>query len=216
MHKRAVVVSGGRKDGLARRLGVIDQDTVVIGVDGGASYLVNEGIRVDIAIGDFDSISAEDLQNLEAHVPKVVKLPSEKDLTDTEAALAYIKRHLPVAEIEMHGLFGGRVDHMISNLWLAHHPDFQELIDKITIKDENNTVAFFKPGEFSLKKEMDKKYLSFIGMTPITDLTLQKVKYPLAEKDYGVPIALVSNEFLGDEAQFSFTEGLLAVIQSKD
>ncbi|EFK80714.1 hypothetical protein HMPREF9269_1027 [Ligilactobacillus salivarius ACS-116-V-Col5a] len=34
--------------------------------------------------------------------------------------------------------------------------------------------------------------------------------------NYTYPIALASNEFVGDKASFSFESGLLCVIQSKD
>ncbi|MGP6138734.1 MULTISPECIES: thiamine diphosphokinase [unclassified Jeotgalibaca] len=216
MLKKAIVVAGGNKEGLKRLIGDDTEDCIIIGVDGGTIHLVNEGIIPDIAIGDFDSISQPELEKLEAIIPTVVKLPSEKDLTDTEAALEYIKENLSVAVIEMYGLFGGRVDHMISNLWLAYHPSYQDIIEKIIMKAEKNTVAFFKPGNYVIKKENDKKYLSFISMTPVSNLILQNVKYNLDGKNYEAPIALVSNEFVGEEMQFSFTNGLIAVIQSKD
>ena len=41
-------------------------------------------------------------------------------------------------------------------------------------------------------------------------------KYKLNNANYAYPIALASNEFVGDKASFSFKSGLLCVIQSKD
>lgn len=216
MLKKAIIVAGGDNEDLKRLIGEKTENLIIIGVDGGAIQLINEGLIPDVAIGDFDSITQQELEKLEGIIPKLVKLPSEKALTDTEAALEYIKEYLSVDAIEMYGLFGGRLDHMISNLWLAYHPNYQEIIEKIIMKAEKNTVSFFKAGDYAIKKESDKKYLSFIGMTPISKLSLQNVKYPLDGKNYEAPIALVSNEFIDDEMQFSFTGGLLAVIQSRD
>ena len=149
-------------------------------------------------------------------MPKLLKLATEKDLTDTEAALEYVKEQLDVDEIEMHGLFGGRVDHMLNNLWLAYHPAYQNIIEKIVMKSEKNTVCFYKPGTYAIEKEADKKYLSFIGMTPIQNVTLKDVKYPLNEASYDSPVALVSNEFLNEKMTVTFTNGLMAVVQSRD
>ncbi|NLB98294.1 thiamine diphosphokinase [Jeotgalibaca porci] len=216
MPKKAVIVAGGNKEGLKQMLAAEDRETLLIGVDGGALSLLEMGMTPDIAIGDFDSVSSGDLNRIEEKVSTVVKLPTEKDLTDTEAALEYVKEHLDVQEIEMHGLFGGRVDHMLNNLWLAFHPAYQSIIEKIVMKAEKNTVRFYKPGRHIVKKETDKKYLSFIGMTPLEKLTLMDVKYPLREETYDSPVALVSNEFLNEEMTFTFTRGLMAVVQSRD
>lgn len=216
MPNKVIIVAGGNKEGLKQMLVAEDKETMLIGVDSGALSLLDMGETPDVAIGDFDSVSSGDLNRIEEKVLTVVKLPTEKDLTDTEAALEYVQEHLDVQEIEMHGLFGGRVDHMLNNLWLAYHPAYQSMLEKIVMKAEKNTVRFYKPGKHTIKKEMDKKYLSFISMTPLEKLTLMDVKYPLREATYDSPIALVSNEFLNEEMTFTFTRGLMAVVQSKD
>lgn len=216
MPKKVIIVAGGNKDGLIQMLATEETETLIIGVDGGALYLLDRGITPDVGIGDFDSVSPDDLIRLEDKVPKLLKLPTEKDLTDTEAALEYVKEQVDVQEIEMHGLFGGRVDHMLNNLWLAYHPAYQSIIEKIVMKAEKNTVRFYKPGSHIIQKETDKKYLSFIGMTPLKNVTLTDVKYPLNEASYETPVALVSNEFLNEEMTFTFASGLIAVVQSRD
>lgn len=216
MPKKVIIVAGGNKDKLKQMLISEGKETLIIGVDGGALYLLDIGITPGIGIGDFDSVSPDDLIRLEEKVPKLLKLATEKDLTDTEAALEYVKEQLDVDEIEMYGLFGGRVDHMLNNLWLAYHPAYQSIIEKIVMKAAKNTVRFYKPGNHTIQKEADKKYLSFIGMTPLENVTLKDVKYPLNETSYDSPVALVSNEFLNEEMRFTFTNGLMAVVQSRD
>ena len=104
----------------------------------------------------------------------------------------------------------------MSNLWLAFHPLVKEMTGKVSLMDSHNTLRFYLPGSYVLEKEEGKKYLSFIGMTPIKELKLTGVAYPLNGKDYEYPIALVSNEFKDTEMTFSFGSGLLAVIQSSD
>lgn len=220
MYKEAIIVSGGEKGNLRTLLLPLEQseeqERIFIGVDAGALALLSEGFPIDVAIGDFDSISPAKLHLLKEKAGIVYELPPEKDVTDTEAALTYVEKHLSVERIKMLGLLGGRIDHLISNLWIAYHPDYQDLLEKIIILDQQNTLRFYRPGHYQIQKERDKKYLSFIGMSPLKKLTLRKVKYSLERKDFPSPIALVSNEFLEKEMNFSFAEGLLAVVQSKD
>lgn len=216
MTKKVFLVSGGNKDNLEMFLSDIGEDELVVGVDEGALYLLNKDIHVDLAIGDFDSIDSKQLSFLKEKIAKVVVLPSEKDLTDTEAALEYLFKYYKPDEVRLFGVFGGRVDHMVSNLWVAYLPQFTENIQKIKFLDDKNSVAFYKPGTYFLEKETNKKYLSFISMTAVVNLKLAQVKYPLEGANYQQPMALVSNEFESDVMHFSFDEGLIAVIQSKD
>ena len=216
MIKEVLIIAGGEKKNLKELVGEKKENQFIIGVDGGARVLLDFDIAVDVAIGDFDSISEDDLHKLKKEVPEVYVLPTEKDVTDTEAALDYVRKHVEVEKIKMFGLLGGRIDHTISNLWIAYHPGYRDLLEKIIIIEQYNSLQFFLPGVYSLVKESNKKYLSFIGMSPLKKLTLKDVKYPLEAIDYPYPIALISNEFEKNRMNFSFDEGILAVIQSSD
>ena len=217
MSTKVIIVAGGLLDDLQGLIDTNEDKQLVIGVDAGAITLINAGIAVDIAIGDFDSITEDEWQLLKQEVKQIHKLPSDKDLTDTEAALVYVAEEIKdIQEIKLLGLFGGRVDHMMSNLWLAYQPRFHGILDKIIILNKSNSLRFFHPGDYQLNKENDKEYLSFIGLTEIIELSLANVKYPLNKTNYAYPIALVSNEFQEDTMTFSFKKGLLAVIQSAD
>lgn len=217
MPTNIIIVSGGQLDDLNHLIDTNDDKQLIIGVDAGAIALLKAGISVDLAIGDFDSITENEWQLLEQEAKEIQKLQTDKDLTDTEAALVYVAEEIKdVQTIKLFGLFGGRVDHMMSNLWLAYQPRFHDILDKIVILNKRNTLTFFHPGDHHLDKEDNKKYISFIGMTEIKELSLAGVKYPLNKANYSYPIALVSNEFQEHQMTFSFKKGLLAVIQSTD
>ena len=53
-------------------------------------------------------------------------------------------------------------------------------------------------------------------MTPVRELSLKNVKYELSKVDFLQPTSLASNEFLVGDAEVHFSEGLIAVIQSRD
>lgn len=214
--QKVVVVVGGDQTGVAELLGTYTEGCRFIGADRGALTLAEALPHFDVAIGDFDSVSAAELEGIKGKSAHFVLLPAQKDETDTEAALAYAITSYHPDEIIVLGALGGRLDHLMSNLWLCYHPLFEDSIAKIVVQDEQNTLRFFRPGNHQLTKDADKKYLSFISMTPVKKLTLSEVAYPLDAKDYAYPVALVSNEFKQDKMTFSFEKGLLAVIQSRD
>lgn len=188
-----------------------------IGIDRGAWRLLKHGIIPDIAVGDFDSLSDDERSELMENVVDVVRVPPEKDLTDTELAFKIALERFPQAEkYQLIGGTGGRLDHLLANLFLVYQPCFSSLVEQFELVDRWNTVRFYRPGKYKVMKEEEKDYLTFLCMTPVDQLTLSNVKYPLTEKNFPVPISLTSNEFLDGQAVFSFTSGLVAVIQSKD
>lgn len=213
---KVVIVVGGDQTDVAALVHRYSAGHRLIGADRGALTLAGLLTHFDAAIGDFDSVTPAEMQEIKKKSRVCRILPAQKDETDTEAAIVYAIETFNPEEIILLGAFGGRLDHLMSNLWLAFHPLMKGMAGKISLMDRHNTLRFYMPGSYVLEKETDKKYLSFIGLTPIKKLTLTGVAYPLHEKDYAYPIALVSNEFTDTEMRFSFGSGLLAVIQSSD
>lgn len=189
-----------------------------IGVDRGAWHLQQKKLPMVMAVGDFDSLTAHEKQLLEQTGTEMVELPAEKDDTDTQIGLQEALARFPeAAEFRLIGATGGRIDHFLANLWLPLESRFQPLRERLRIMDSQNTVCYFGPGEHQIEPEAGRKYLAFVGLVPLEKLTLKNVKYPLEATDFRQPISLASNEFLPNQvATFSFTAGVVAVIQSAD
>lgn len=193
-----------------------EEGTVWIGVDHGAIRLLKHDIIPVVALGDFDSVSKEELADLKEKISTVRSFPSEKDDTDTELAIQYALEEFPEAEIAVYGATAGRLDHLLSNLLLVFQPRFQKHAAKIRLYDRVNSLAFYLPGSYTIEKEEDKKYVAFICMTAVKELSLVDFKYPLIRAEYDYPISLASNEFMTQIGSFSFSDGLIAVVQSED
>lgn len=58
-----------------------------VGIDRGSLFLVKNGLPLDIAVGDFDSVFPEELSNIKEKAKKLVLADVEKNDTDTELAL---------------------------------------------------------------------------------------------------------------------------------
>ena len=86
---------------------------LVIAADGGYDYLIRLGLRADVVLGDFDSVTSPDLWD-DAICEKLT-YPPEKD--DTDMMLA-IKLGLSrgYREFAIYGGLGGRLDHTIANI----------------------------------------------------------------------------------------------------
>ncbi|WP_315006841.1 thiamine diphosphokinase [uncultured Granulicatella sp.] len=217
-----VVIGGPLEEGAIRRwlhqqLQQKDnQKFHFIGVDGGCLKLMEEELTIDLAIGDFDSISVEDKEILKNYASNMIEFPSEKDFTDFEEALMWVAKVYPQQKIHVLGAFGGRVDHAISCLWTMFRPELQVLIPYLSLEDEWNHISFLIPGDYVIEKLDYTKYLSFITTGPIEQLTLKNVKYTLSNQDYDFPIALISNEFIEDKMKISFKSGGIIVGQTRD
>ncbi|AMB98970.1 hypothetical protein AWM75_02695 [Aerococcus urinaehominis] len=195
----------------------LDQ-AVFIGIDRGVSRLLEAGLPIELAIGDYDSVPLAVQWQAEAVAQHFIRLATDKDQTDTEAAIEWALNHYPDQAYYFYGIFGGRIDHELSNLWLAYQPQLQDKLIDMTFIGLSNRLKFYRPGTYQISPLPDYDYLSFIGLTSIKNLTLTGVKYELDQVDYPYPIALVSNEFISSDQdmRLSFSHGLLMAIQSRD
>ncbi len=195
-----------------------DSETAFVGVDLGAKQLLDMDFPIDLAVGDFDSIEDKVYQQVAKKAALIVKLEPMKDETDTEHALGSVADLYPNARYHLFGMLGGRVDHLLSNLWLIYQKRFAPIIDRIHLVEENNAVSFLRPGQHQVDRLKEMKYLSFVAMTPITDLTLKNVVYPLDNYQMPTPLALISNEFLPGQntMKIAFSNGLILAIHARD
>ncbi|OTN77996.1 thiamine pyrophosphokinase [Enterococcus sp. 8G7_MSG3316] len=194
----------------------LKQYDIYIGIDRGALYILAAGYPLTLAIGDFDSLSQEEFDQVSSQAKTIIQAPPEKDDTDTQLALAETLRRYPEATIDLIGVTGGRLDHLLANLWLVLEPRFQPFAGNIRLLDHQNSISFYLPGSYRIRHEAGMKYLAYCCLTPVVNLTLEGSKYLLNNMDVSQPTSYASNEFITETASFSFDAGVIAVIQSRD
>lgn len=194
-----------------------DSEVVWVGIDRGVFYLLNAGIKPAMAFGDFDSVTVEELAEIEKEVSDLKKFIPEKDETDMELALNWAIEQQPES-ILIFGATGGRLDHLMANIQLLLKPLQQGINIPTEIIDTKNILYVKKPGNYTVNKLDDIKYISFLPATPsVSGMTLENFKYPL--KDCHIPMGstlCISNELIRGHGTFSFSEGILIVVRSKD
>ncbi|MFL1695352.1 thiamine diphosphokinase [Weissella kandleri] len=165
------------------------------------------------AIGDFDSISPVERRKIDQVVPTVVQ-KFEQISTDTQALLKAVDQQFSPKCIEVYGATGGRLDHALGNIWMFIEPEFRELAQRVVLIDRNNEIRFYLPGSHTIQHNPEFRYLGFAALEPVVNLELPDEKYSLQWS--GGPKIWGSNEFNGSQNHFSFEQGMIAVIQSKD
>lgn len=180
---------------------------LVICADGGLEIAKKLGISPDIPIGDYDSMQLPQNQ-------KIIKLPMEKNMTDSEAAIDFAISD-GFNDITVIGGIGGRFDHTMGNIGML--AKYLGRDKKLCIVDGNNKVFMLLPGSYIIHKSI-YKYLGLISyQIKCENLSVSGVKYPLEKYDLSDNTTLgVSNEILKESAELSFTSGKLLVIQSND
>lgn len=188
----------------------------IIGVDGGAIRLLDQGITPDIAIGDFDTIGEEGIQRLQQAGVRMEQFPSHKDLTDTEIAIE-VAVGLKPDEIILYGALGSRMDHTLANLQLLYKAQqagvwmrIESMHNRIMLLSERFPHAVISRDHF--------RFMSLLPMSSqVTGITLEGFLYPLKEATIEIGMALgVSNEFLQETGTITLRKGNLFVMLTND
>jgi thiamine pyrophosphokinase len=211
------ILAGGPKDLVPDLTDYIEENCIWVGVDRGVFFLLERKIKPSIAFGDFDSVSSNEMEEIERQVDHLKKFKPEKDETDLELALNWSLEQNPT-EIRLFGASGGRLDHFFANVQLLIKPVLSNNLTNIYLIDQKNIVFVKSAGQYTMLKDLNKKYISFVPVTlNVPHLTLKGFKYPL--NNCHIPLGstlCISNELLGDDGTFSFSEGILIVVRSQD
>lgn len=187
----------------------------IIGVDGGLSILEELDIVPSQLLGDFDSVCG--LERYLEMWPNAVcnQFSSEKDETDAELALDQMLNK-SVNEVVIIGGFGGRMDHLMGNMFLL---DRLKSIKAYMIDDINCLEMIEGPFERTIEKDsLFGKYFSIVPLDPHIDgVYLKGFKYPLnnAKITFSETIG-ISNELKEEKGYISIKSGKALLIQSRD
>ena len=113
---RALLVCAAPVPGTSALLpGLAAEADFVVAVDGGGSVCLEAGVLPDIVVGDFDSLSAADLDRLGCLGVSVIEFPTDKDASDLELALAEVRRR-GANSVVITAASTGRLDHTLAVL----------------------------------------------------------------------------------------------------
>lgn len=186
-----------------------------VGIDRGSLFLLKNGLSLDMAVGDFDSITEDELLYIKHYCSNIVSASAEKNDTDTELALKSIFKEFPEAQVTVFGAFGGRIDHMMSNIFLPSDTDLEPFMSQIRLKDEQNIVTYLPSGKNQVSRIEGMSYVSFMPESEST-LQISGAKYELNKSNYFKKKMYSSNEFMTSPIEVELKDGYLIIIYSKD
>ncbi|MFA1818615.1 thiamine diphosphokinase [Virgibacillus oceani] len=186
-----------------------------IGADRGALTLINEQIQLDYAVGDFDSINDTEKRLIQEYAISLKEYPSEKSETDLEIALMKAM-DLEADRVYLFGVTGGRLDHELSNIQLLYSIAAKGVQGMIV--NDNNYLELTFPGTYQITQDDHYPYISFIPFSKhVEALTLKGFYYPLSNQHISWGSTLcISNKLIKKNGTFSFSEGILLLIKSRD
>ncbi len=183
--------------------GIIDlhDDDIVIGVDQAILAIHKQHIKIDLAVGDFDSLADPTLLD----GLKTVRLESVKDVTDTHQALLEAMRFKPDELYLIGGIGGERIEHFFAHILLF------DLFPTLIMQHEHSTIFMLEEGTWTLSSD---GYVSVFAY-PEASLSLKGFKYELNDyhlKTYD-PLG-ISNEITSQEGIITIHKGRVLVIMS--
>ena len=130
-------------------------DDLRIAADSGYLTARALGDRVDIAVGDFDSMPADELPE----GVEMIRVRAEKDDTDTQLAVE-IAAERGADDIVIIGGMSGRLDHTLSSLYILEDLTLRGIYAVMT--DGENRARFLRSGS-ALIGRSGYKYISLIA-----------------------------------------------------
>ena len=181
------------------------KDCFVFGADQGAAYCVKNGIRLDVAVGDFDSVTEEEKAKIKAAAARYVELPAHKDDTDTARALMLAGENFPSITI-LGGIAGNRIEHFVANVALLRKKP-----NCLFLEDDDALCFALSNGVVEVKKA-EAAYVSLFALEDAT-LSLTGFEYPLEHHLLvrGDPLG-VSNKVKEAKGQIHVESGLILAI----
>ena len=206
-HDTVFVISGGPDVSLS--MPDLPSGTPVIAADKGIDHALAVGIKIDVAVGDMDSVSTSGLAAVEASGARIVRHPSDKDATDLELALDEAAALDPRRMLVVCG-GEGRLDHLLAEVLLLGADRYAAFeIDALL----GSTRAHVIRSERVIKGRKGS-LVSFLALHgPAEGVVTEGLVYPLASETLSPGSTRgVSNVFAGSEARVAIASGVLIAL----
>ncbi len=211
---RVIIFANGEINYPQLLLDLIEDGDVLIAADGGARHCLRLGLLPKLVIGDFDSLSETELNDLAAAGVELQRHPIHKNETDLELALL-AARDQRAEQVVICGALGARWDMTLANILLLAHPAYSSL--SIRIVDGPQELSLLQGGQTRQIVGEPGDTLSLMPLIgDVSGITTQGLEYPLENGTlhFGTTRG-VSNVMISHLAQVQLDEGLLLVVLNK-
>jgi len=184
----------------------------IIAADGGLAHVQALNLEPDLLVGDLDSVTPEQIRWAEEVGAEVRKYPVEKDETDLELALQEAVE-TGCSRITITGALGGRLDQMLSNIYLLNLPVLAGLDVRI---DDGMQEVILIHGSVDLQGSPGDT-VSLLPLSPIVrGISTSGLRHPLIEESLIFYHSRgISNEMISQNASIQIQSGILLCIHAR-
>jgi thiamine pyrophosphokinase len=185
----------------------------VIAADGGARHGAALGRRIDLWVGDGDSLGENELAALERDGVPIRRSPVDKDESDTELALiAALDGGAPRVTI-LGALGGARLDHELANVWLLGHPRLAGC--DVRLVDAAVRIRLIGPG----RADLGGRIGDLVSLLPFggdaAGLATEGLRYPLRDESLrSGPSRGLSNVRVAQDASLVVGSGRILLVET--
>ena len=212
--RRALIFANGIMERPKTIVPEITTSDLIIAADGGCLHCKTLGLIPNVIIGDFDSLSAEEIANYQQAGSKLIRYPAHKDETDLELALLYANEQ-DIEEVLILGALGARWDMTLANLLLPTQPVFNNM--NVRLLDGTQELTLLRGGD---SLSLEGRPGDMVSLIPLSGdaygITTIGLEYPLNNENLllGSPRG-VSNVLRNERAQIVLKDGNLMCVLNR-
>lgn len=206
---KCVIVAGGTEPRKTDLLRALKSAEMVIAVDGAAMLFDRRGLTPHKIVGDMDTAGSGAVSRLAHRGASVLRLPREKNMTDTEAAIGFALES-GADDIVLLGATGRRFDHAMGNIAMLVRAARAGV--RCRILDAYNEM-WAATGDHSFSGRVGQT-LSIIPLTGDLTVSAQNLKYPLAGLALRADASRgISNVVAGSPVRLSISGGYALIVK---
>ncbi len=192
----------------------LPESPLVIAADVGYRHAQGLGLRVDVLVGDLDSLDAAEVETARQRGARVERHPVDKSETDLELALNLALVSGCVHAVVVDGGVGPRVDHFLANALLLAHSRYAPMGVDAAFGNSWLRVVRSERGRTELRGEVGSLVTLLAIGGPAEGVRTSGLKWPLegeALREYAT--RGVSNELVSGVAHIEVASGVIVSIQ---
>jgi thiamine pyrophosphokinase len=208
---KALILAGGDLTPTPVLLEAARLSELIIAADSGLRHARTLGVKPDVIVGDFDSVSERDLASYPS-VPQV-HYPVDKDQLDLEIAIDYALEQ-GARQLYLAGVLGGRLDQLLAALLIA--AGLRERGVAVSLHGSHQDVYLMSEETITLALA-PLTLFSVLSLYAESVLSIDNARYPLKDAllEYGTGLG-VSNRTTELPLTVDVTKGLIALIIERE
>jgi len=209
---RVLIFANGDLSDLEKVRALIRSDDFILCADGGTRHALALGLTPHLVIGDMDSATSHEIQQLEKSDVPIELFPRDKNETDLELAIQRALEKHPEAILIVAAL-GGRLDQTLGNITLLSDARLADV--DVRLDDGVEEVFFCRT-----RSEVRGRSGDLVSLIPwrekVEGVQTKNLKWSLHDEIlYPEKTRGISNEMTADIAGIAIKSGLLLVVHRR-